>query len=69
MKKAIIFGITGQDGSYLAELLLKNEYEVIGVKLLKTMNQMKFIIWLPSLMWPPVSSSPILLAILHLVEC
>lgn len=31
MKKAIIFGITGQDGSYLAELLLKNEYEVIGV--------------------------------------
>ena len=29
--KAIIFGITGQDGSYLAELLLKKEYEVIGV--------------------------------------
>jgi GDPmannose 4,6-dehydratase len=29
--KAIIFGITGQDGSYLAELLLKKGYEVIGV--------------------------------------
>jgi GDPmannose 4,6-dehydratase len=29
--KAVIFGITGQDGSYLAELLLKQGYEVIGV--------------------------------------
>ena len=34
MKKkiALIFGITGQDGSYLAELLLKKGYEVHGVK-------------------------------------
>ena len=31
MKTAVIFGITGQDGSYLAELLLKKNYEVIGV--------------------------------------
>jgi GDPmannose 4,6-dehydratase len=30
-KRAIITGITGQDGSYLAELLLDNGYEVIGV--------------------------------------
>ena len=29
--KAIIFGITGQDGSYLAELLSSKGYEVIGV--------------------------------------
>ena len=29
--KAVIFGITGQDGSYLAELLLSKGYEVIGV--------------------------------------
>ena len=29
--KALIFGITGQDGSYLAELLLSKGYEVIGV--------------------------------------
>jgi GDPmannose 4,6-dehydratase len=29
--KAIIFGITGQDGSYLAELLLEKGYTVIGV--------------------------------------
>ena len=29
--KAVIFGITGQDGSYLAELLLRKGYEVIGV--------------------------------------
>ena len=31
-KKALIFGITGQDGSYLAELLLKKGYIVHGVK-------------------------------------
>jgi GDPmannose 4,6-dehydratase len=30
VKKAIISGITGQDGSYLAELLLKKGYEVYG---------------------------------------
>ena len=30
-KKAIITGITGQDGSYLAELLLKKNYEVHGI--------------------------------------
>tara|TARA_B110000211_G_C14047425_1_gene539654 strand:+ start:631 stop:1671 length:1041 start_codon:yes stop_codon:yes gene_type:complete len=31
-KTALIFGITGQDGSYLAELLLKKNYTVHGVK-------------------------------------
>jgi GDPmannose 4,6-dehydratase len=31
-KSALIFGITGQDGSYLAELLLKKNYVVHGVK-------------------------------------
>lgn len=31
-KKALISGITGQDGSYLAELLLKKGYEVHGIK-------------------------------------
>ena len=31
-KTALIFGITGQDGSYLAELLLKKNYIVHGVK-------------------------------------
>ena len=32
MKKALVTGITGQDGSYLAELLLKKGYEVHGIK-------------------------------------
>src|SRR5476651_2334209 len=31
MKKAVITGITGQDGSYLAELLLEQGYEVHGI--------------------------------------
>ena len=30
-KKAIIFGITGQDGSYLAELLVNKGYDVVGI--------------------------------------
>ena len=29
--RALITGITGQDGSYLAELLLEQDYEVIGM--------------------------------------
>ncbi len=32
MKKALITGITGQDGSYLTEFLLKKNYEVHGIK-------------------------------------
>ena len=32
MKKAIITGVTGQDGAYLSELLLKKGYEVHGIK-------------------------------------
>jgi len=32
MKKALITGVTGQDGSYLAELLLEKGYEVHGLK-------------------------------------
>ena len=31
MKKALIFGVTGQDGSYCAELLLKKNYNVFGM--------------------------------------
>ena len=31
-KKALITGITGQDGSYLSEFLLSQGYEVYGVK-------------------------------------
>lgn len=32
MKTAFITGVTGQDGSYLAELLLEKDYKVIGLK-------------------------------------
>lgn len=32
MKKALITGVTGQDGAYLAEFLLKKSYEVHGIK-------------------------------------
>ena len=31
MKKALIIGITGQDGSYLAEILLEKGYKVFGM--------------------------------------
>ncbi len=41
-KKALITGITGQDGSYLAELLLEKEYEVHGVvRRASTMNRQR----------------------------
>lgn len=32
MKKALITGVTGQDGSYLAEFLLEKDYQVHGIK-------------------------------------
>ncbi len=32
MKKALITGITGQDGAYLTEFLLSKNYEVHGIK-------------------------------------
>lgn len=32
IKKALITGITGQDGSYLAELLVKKDYQVHGIR-------------------------------------
>ena len=32
MKKALITGVTGQDGAYLAEILLDKGYEVHGIK-------------------------------------
>ena len=32
MKKALVTGITGQDGSYLSELLLKKGYKVFGIQ-------------------------------------
>ena len=32
MKKALITGVTGQDGSYLAEFLLSKGYNVHGIK-------------------------------------
>ena len=35
-KAALIFGISGQDGSYLAHLLLKKNYKVIGITRRKT---------------------------------
>ena len=31
MKTALITGVTGQDGSYLAELLLEKGYKVVGM--------------------------------------
>ena len=31
MKKALITGVTGQDGSHLAELLLEKGYEIQGI--------------------------------------
>ena len=32
LKRALITGITGQDGAYLAEYLLRKGYEVHGIK-------------------------------------
>ena len=40
-KKAIIFGVTGQDGSYLSNLLLKKKYQVFGITRSKNKENLK----------------------------
>jgi GDPmannose 4,6-dehydratase len=42
MKTAIVTGITGQDGSYLAELLLEKGYKVVGLVRRSAMEDKKF---------------------------
>ena len=47
MKKALITGITGQDGSYLAELLLEKGYEVHGlIREVQTTTHQELIIFI-----------------------
>ena len=41
MKSALITGITGQDGSYLAELLLDKDYMVLGLKRRSSTNNIE----------------------------
>ena len=64
-KTALITGISGQDGAYLAEFLLKKKYRIIGtdrrsargnnwrLNRLGIINKMKYIIWLRNLLWEP----------------
>ena len=42
MKTAVVTGVTGQDGSYLAELLLEKDYKVIGLVRRSAMEDKKF---------------------------
>ena len=44
VKRAIITGITGQDGSYLAELLLMKGYEVHGIRRRTSLRILKIFI-------------------------
>ena len=44
-KKALITGITGQDGSYLAELLIKKGYEVHGIVRRVAIENSSFRFW------------------------
>src|SRR4051794_8925278 len=41
-KRALITGINGQDGSYLAELLLEKDYEVHGLVKRNSVNESQF---------------------------
>jgi len=40
-KKALILGITGQDGSYMLELLIKKKYEVIRIGTISDVSYFK----------------------------
>ena len=46
MKKALITGITGQDGSYLTEFLLNKKYEVHGIRRKTSQENLNNLIYL-----------------------
>jgi len=48
LKVAIITGVTGQDGSYLSELLLKKGYDVYGLNRRTSTLNTDVIIWFPN---------------------
>ena len=45
MKKALITGVTGQDGSYLAEFLLEKGYDVYGIVRRSSIEKKELTIW------------------------
>ncbi|HVP77582.1 MAG TPA: GDP-mannose 4,6-dehydratase, partial [Thermodesulfobacteriota bacterium] len=45
MKKALITGITGQDGSYLAEFLLEKGYEIHGIVRRVALEDLEHRLW------------------------
>ena len=44
-KRVLITGITGQDGSYLAELLLEKNYEVHGIVRTSALESQDYRLW------------------------
>ena len=75
MKRAIITGISGQDGSYLAEYLLKQNYEVHGIVQRASLEDPTHRLWrlesiLPELHLHPgsVDSFPILFSVFQKVK-
>ena len=42
-KTALIFGISGQDGSYLAHYLLKKNYRVVGITRNDSLNNLRLV--------------------------
>ena len=55
MKKALITGITGQDGSYLAEFLLEKGYDVHGVIRRSSVDYREPSLLGKSRMWPKLA--------------
>ncbi len=59
MKTALITGISGQDGSYLAEFLLSKGYRVVGL-IRKTSNpELKYIKHIQSFLTEPTRSNKV----------
>jgi GDPmannose 4,6-dehydratase len=48
-KKALITGVLGQDGSYMAEVLNRHRYEVVGLIRVNTHNKEKRVKWIKNL--------------------
>ena len=58
LRKALITGISGQDGSYLAELLLSKGYEVHGIVMRSELEDIERSLWRLSKIIDQVSLHP-----------
>ena len=69
MKKALITGVTGQDGSYLAELLLEKGYEVNTILVLDSALTPSYVCRLPGKIYNTICANENYIYAMNYEQC